>query len=86
MGWVKGMDKGEWVKGMESALRLSLFVIPAVAGLSARHCVSCMRVLCFWAQPGSRPVLASFSDQFGGVLLDGFALAKVAILFDDFPG
>jgi hypothetical protein len=26
MEWVKGMGKGEWVKGMESALRLSLFV------------------------------------------------------------
>jgi hypothetical protein len=26
MEWIKGMGKGEWVKGMESALRLSLFV------------------------------------------------------------
>jgi hypothetical protein len=56
MGWVKGMGKGEWVKGMESALRLSLFVIPAGAGLAARPCVSCVWALCFWAQPGRRQV------------------------------
>jgi hypothetical protein len=61
MEWVKGMGKGEWVKGMESALRLSLFVIPAGAGLAARPCVSCVWALCFWAQPGRRPVLGLLS-------------------------
>jgi len=32
MEWVKGMGKGEWVKGMESALRLSWFVRPGSGG------------------------------------------------------
>ena len=35
--------------------------VRAGAGLAARPCVSCVWALCFWAQPGRRPVLGLLS-------------------------
>jgi hypothetical protein len=55
MEWVKGMGKGEWVKGMDSALGWVVFVGPAAGGAPAPPRVGVWGCLLPAALPGSRP-------------------------------
>ena len=69
MGWVKGMGKGEWVKGMESALRLSWFVRPGSGGPGTA-------VRALGLDLGSRRVGVAISDREGRVVTPVMTLER----------
>jgi hypothetical protein len=55
MEWVKGMGKGEWVKGMDSALRLSWVVWPGSGGPGGPPPRVFVELYGPATEPGSRP-------------------------------
>ena len=76
MEWVKGMGKGEWVKGTDSALRLSWFVQrrawrPAAAGCSLG---AFKRPWLCGQEPGSGSVFYELAD--GPLVLLTVALGR----------
>lgn len=80
MEWVKRMGKGEWAKGMDSALRL--FLVGASRerrAWAARRC-GCVSFCGSATEPGSRPAVASFVDHFARVFLAGITVAEVVAL------
>lgn len=75
------MAKGEWVKGMDSALRLSSSCVSAQwrAWRPAARAV-CVLLCGSAREPGSRPAVASFVDHFAPVFLAGINVAGMVTL------